>query len=437
MRRDSLLKLLAAGGLVSGAAIHVLRHRHSMLRQVAEWLASAQAVEADLEQRVDERTRELTALLDISESVNSTLELGSLLGVILDELGKVVAYSGAAVLLQQDAELAFLEYRGPLPREQVMALRLPLSEAPGYQVMLERRAPVIIDDIWGDSEGARIFHGASQRLLATFGSTHAWLGLPLIVKGTLIGMLRLDHSEPGHFSAQDAWLAQTIANQAAVAIENARLYARARELAVLQERQRLARELHDSVSQALYGIALGAQTARELVAEESTDDELRRALAEPLGYVSGLAEAGLAEMRALLFELRPESLASEGLVAGLQKQVASLRARHRLEVAAELGNEPDVPLDVKETAYRITQEALQNVVRHARAKRVWLILKDKDDGLMVEVRDDGIGFDPTLGHPGHLGLQTMRERAERVGGSFKLASARGEGTTVHVRLPRG
>jgi signal transduction histidine kinase len=296
---------------------------------------------------------------------------------------------------------------------------------------------VIVDDIWGDSEGARIFDGASQRLRATFGLTHAWLGLPLIVRGALIGMLRLDHSQPGHFSAQDAWLAQTIANQAAVAIENAQLYARARELAVLQERQRLARELHDSVSQALYGIALGAQTARELVAEESTDGELRRALAEPLDYVSGLAEAGLAEMRALLFELRPESLASEGLVAGLQKQVASLRARHRLEVAAELGEEPDVPLDVKETAYRITQEALQNVVRHARAKRVWLILMDKGDGLMVEVRDDGIGFDPTLAHPGHLGLQTMRERAERVGGSLKLASARGEGTTVYVRLPRG
>jgi signal transduction histidine kinase len=423
--------------VVSGATIHVLRHRHSMLRQVAEWLASTQAVEADLEQRVDERTRELTALLDISESVNSTLELGPLLGVILDELGNVVEYSGAAVLLQQDAELAFLEYRGPLPREQVMALRLSLSEAPGYQVLLERRAPVIIDDIWGDSEESRIFHGASQRLLATFGSTRAWLGLPLIVRGALIGMLRLDHSQPGHFSAQDAWLAQTIANQAAVAIENARLYARARELAVLQERQRLARELHDSVSQALYGIALGTQTARELVAEESTDGELRQSLAEPLEYVSGLAEAGLAEMRALLFELRPESLASEGLVAGLQKQVASLRARHRLEVAAELGDEPDVPLEVKEMAYRITQEALQNVVRHARAKGVALILMDKADGLVVEVRDDGIGFDPTLAHPGHLGLQTMRERAERVGGSFKLVSGRGEGTTVHVRLPRG
>src|SRR5213078_3825441 len=131
--------------------------------------------------------------------------------------------------------------------------------------------------------------------------------------------------------------------------------------AALEERQRLARELHDSVSQALFGISLGARTARALLAQDPA-----RA-AEPIDYVQSLAEAGLAEMRALIFELRPESLESEGLVAAISKQAAALRARHQIEVRADLGAEPALPLERKEALYRIAQEATHNTVKHARA----------------------------------------------------------------------
>ena len=224
-------------------------------------------------------------------------------------------------------------------------------------------------------------------------------------------------------------LTLAVASQAAIAIENARLYEQAREVAAYAERQRLARELHDSVSQALYGIALGARTARTLLDRDPSR------VADPLDYVLAQAAAGLAEMRALIFELRPEALEAEGLVAALEKQVESVRARHGLEVEATLPAEPNVPFAVKETLYRITQEALHNTVKHARARRVNLCLEVTPDGLVLRVTDDGRGFDPTDSFPGHLGLKTMRERASQVHGTLSMTSVPGQGTNISVCVP--
>jgi signal transduction histidine kinase len=204
---------------------------------------------------------------------------------------------------------------------------------------------------------------------------------------------------------------------------------RAQELASLQERQRLALELHDSVSQTLYGISLGAHTAREAI--ESDPGE---AIA-PLEYVISLAEAGLAEMRALIFELRPESLASEGLITALTKQVAVLRTRYKLTVDAQLGEEPALSLERKHALYRIAREALHNIVKHAHASTVLLRLDRQDDELVLEVRDDGRGFDPAGPFPGHLGLHSIQERAARLGGTCSLESAPAQGTSLRVRIP--
>jgi signal transduction histidine kinase len=212
--------------------------------------------------------------------------------------------------------------------------------------------------------------------------------------------------------------------------EMRRLYQQAQELAALQERQRLARELHDSVSQALYGISLGAHTAREAL--ESNDSEQSSA---SLAYVITLAEAGLAEMRALIFELRPESLETEGLVAALMKQVAVLRARYRLTVETDLMEEGNLSLAQKEALYRVAQEALHNIVKHAHATSVRLRLAHRESELLLEVGDNGRGFDPTGAFPGHLGLHSMRERAERLGGSLIIESSPGQGTRILARMP--
>ena len=203
----------------------------------------------------------------------------------------------------------------------------------------------------------------------------------------------------------------------------------AQELAALQERQRLARELHDSVSQALYGISLGVHTAREAL-----DSDPGEAIA-PLEYVMALTEAGLAEMRALIFELRPESLATEGVIAALTKQVAVLRTRYKLSVDAQLGEEPPLSLEDKQALYRIAQEALHNIVKHAHARTVLLRLSNQDGELILEVGDDGKGLDPTEPFPGHLGLHSIQERVARLGGTCSIESAPAQGTRLRVRIP--
>lgn len=140
-------------------------------------------------------------------------------------------------------------------------------------------------------------------------------------------------------------------------------------------------------------------------------------------------------MRTLIFELRPESLETEGLVVALEKQTAALQARHGIEVAATLCDEPDISLEVKETIYRITQEALHNTIKHARANRVEIEMECNDGRIDIEISDDGVGFDAREDFPGHLGLRSMRERASRLGGALEVQATPGRGTVLHARIP--
>jgi PAS domain S-box-containing protein len=254
--------------------------------------------------------------------------------------------------------------------------------------------------------------------------------LPLISRGLTLGAIFfcfLPEAEPGE---DEKVFLRAVADQAAVAVENARLFSETRGKAALEERQKLARELHDSVSQALYGIALGVETARELLPYDP-----ERA-AEPLNYATTLAEAGMTEMRALIFELRPESLEKEGLVAALEKQTAAVQARHGIKVEATFDNEPDAALEIKESLYRIAQEALHNAVKHARASNAKVRLKQDPDVITLEISDDGAGFDAQDDFPGHLGLKSMRERASRLGGTLEVVSEPGEGVRILARVPR-
>ncbi len=215
------------------------------------------------------------------------------------------------------------------------------------------------------------------------------------------------------------------AEDALRASENLRI----RERSALEEREKLARELHDSVSQALYGIALGVNTALAML------DRNRDAARSALDYSIGLARAGLSEMRALIFELRPESLEAEGLVAALQKTAEATRARFELPVTVEVCGEPHLSLPQKEAVYRIAQEALHNSVKHAHSNEIALLLTCDDRILTLAIRDDGIGFDANGPHPGHLGLKSMRERAASIGGTVTIASAPGQGTEIRLQLP--
>src|SRR3989475_9469161 len=220
-----------------------------------------------------------------------------------------------------------------------------------------------------------------------------------------------------------------MADQATSAVDYARLLSASREKVALEERQRLARDLHDSVSQAVYGIALEARSAQELLAQDPA------LLREPLDYILRLSEAALAEMRALIFELRPEALEREGLVAALARQGAALQARHAMLIQTDLCEEPALPLTAKQELYRIAQEALHNTVKHAHASKVDLVLRRTANAVILEVRDDGVGFDPLGSFPGHLGLRSMQERVSHLGGILQIESAPGQGTHLLAQVP--
>lgn len=197
--------------------------------------------------------------------------------------------------------------------------------------------------------------------------------------------------------------------------------------AALEERQRLARELHDSVSQSLYGVSLGINTALALIDADRANEALEYALSRTRG--------ALAEMRALIFALRPEFLESEGLVVALRKQADSARARFDIEVEADLCDEPRLSIAAKEALYRIAQEAIHNASRHAQPARLDLRLTCGSSGLTLAICDNGVGFDAQAEFPGHLGLKSMRERAQALGGALEIVSAPNCGTQIVVSIP--
>jgi PAS domain S-box-containing protein len=407
-------------------------HALAVVRDVTD---QVRAVEL-LEKRVAERTRELATLLEVSTSITGTLELTSLLRVTLQELHKVVVYTGANVLLLDNDEVRIVCHRGPVPEDVATRVRFSRDQLGELWDLMSRRQPLIVGDWHDETPVARAFRAAAgPHLEGDFAYIRAWMGIPLTVGDRLLGWLSLEHSRPHAYAPRHAALARTIANQAAVAIDNARLYQQAQRVAALEERQRLARELHDSVTQALYGIGLGVHTARSFLQEELSVEQLKRDLAEPLAYVLSLAEAALTEMRSLIFELRPDSLEKQGLVVALERQADTLEARHGLEVQTDLCDEPLLPLKVKEALFRIAVEALNNVVRHAQATKVLIRLDGCTETITLQVRDDGTGFDPEDKFLGHMGLHSMQERAAQFGGRFEVESSPGHGSCITVHIP--
>lgn len=401
---------------------------------------------ARLFESLEDRTRELAALLEISGRVSSTLELRKLVRFVLEQIHTVVPYSSAALLTLEDARLIMLDALqwpehaedGAAPTEpftlppQPDQLRaIPIAAAGMLWDALHNGRAIAIDDVWDDTPASLAYRRlvGGEQLRTNLAHITSWLAVPLIARERTFGTIILTHRERAFFTPEIVQVAQSVASQAGVAMENARLYGVAQEAAANEERQRLARELHDSVSQALYGIALGARTARTLL-----DRDASRAK-EPVDYVLSLAEAGLAEMRALIFELRPESIELEGLRAAIEKQAAALRARHNIDVEEDLCPEPDVPLPVKEAAARIAQEAMHNTVKHARATHVRVALACDDGALTLRIEDNGAGFDPTGTFAGHLGLRSMRERVAKLGGTIDIDSAPGAGARITVRIP--
>jgi signal transduction histidine kinase len=235
------------------------------------------------------------------------------------------------------------------------------------------------------------------------------------------------------FTAEDEELLSILAQHAAIALTNARLYERSRELTITEERSRLAHELHDAVSQKLFSLRLTAQAAAKLV-----DRDPARAKDE-LQQVAALAAEAADELGAAVIELRPAALAEDGLVNTLRTQIRVLDRAHSARVTLDASSLKALPAAQEEALLRVAQEALHNALRHSGADRVGVVLGRRGAGAVLRVKDDGKGFEPSAVRRAgrHLGLVSMRDRASGVGGRLTVTSAPGTGTTITMEVPGG
>ncbi|MFE0457387.1 GAF domain-containing sensor histidine kinase [Streptomyces sp. NPDC058914] len=274
-----------------------------------------------------------------------------------------------------------------------------------------------------------------------------FLGLPIRDGDEVIGALFLANKlrpAGGHpacpqpegtcgFTEDDEELLSILAQHAAIALTNARLYERSRELTIAEERSRLAHELHDAVSQKLFSLRLTAQAASALV-----DRDPSRAKGE-LQQVAALAAEAADELRAAVVELRPAALDEDGLVATLRTQIQVLDRAHSARVTFSSHGVRALPAAQEEALLRVAQEALHNALRHSGAEHVEVTLHKRGSDTLLRVTDDGSGFDPTTVRRAgrHLGLVSMRDRASGIGGSLTVESAPGKGTTIEMEAPGG
>jgi PAS domain S-box-containing protein len=398
-------------------------------------IQNAGLYEAELRARQTAETLSAASL-----ALTQTLDLDMVLNTLLDYLGRLVPYDSASVMLPQDethlAVRAIRGYEGWTDPQEVLTITLSAKVSPHIGTLLTQQKSILIPDTCNHPEWE---HRA--------GTEHVrnWLGVPMVADGRVIGVCGLDKAEAGFFTQQHLQLAQALVGQAAVAIQNAwlfeqvragreRLQTLARRLVEVQESERryVARELHDEAGQALTSLMFGLRL-------------LEREAQRPEAVVAGVAELKrmvdnvLEDLHRLAMDLRPASLDHAGLVAALRQYVEAVSDQHGLVVQFEtVGLCDRLPSDVESSIYRMVQEALTNVIRHARATRVDVLLEQRDDKLVVIVEDNGVGFNPTAAmQNGRLGLFGMRERAEMLGGTLVLESAAGAGTTLLVEVPYG
>jgi len=382
--------------------------------------------EQTLHRREKIRTHEQETLLAISHTLASTLELQP--GLILDQLREIVGYSNGGLFALEDSTLVTLAMRGRPQLEQASPLRIHLKGPETLAMLFNGHHTIRISDIWSEDLQAQFLRSLlDDGAAALLEGMRSWMWVPLAVKDRIIGGIGVGHATLNHFTPHHADLALSVANQAAITMVNAELYEQAQELAVMEERQRLARNLHDAINQSLFSAGLIAEVLPRVW---NQDQDLALSSLEDLRRLTRSAQA---EMRALLAELRPSTLIDSDLDELLHLLGNALSGRIDIPVVVTVTGEILLPAEVQIAFYRVCQEAFSNIAKHAKANRVEIILKQEGDMVELHIHDDGIGFDPDQTFSGHYGLEMMHERAESVGAHLSITSQPGHGTEHTVR----
>jgi PAS domain S-box-containing protein len=373
-----------------------------------------------------ERRRVAEGLRDILAILNSDRPVDESLDYIISQACRLLQAQASTVFRRQD-DLTFVAQTSRGLSERVVAGQgnHAFNIATLHSQDLLNRQPTILPDLQALVEtGDHPAAARSQTLLAE--GFRAVLALPLVVRDEIYGALVLYFAEPREFSADDIDLATSLCDHAALAIENARLKSQAEAAAVVAERHRLAHDLHDAVSQTLFSASLIAEMIPRV--GERYPEEANRKLKE----LCQLTRGALAEMRILLVELRPAALTTTKLGSLIRQLSEAITGRTHLPISLLIRGDRSLPPEVQIAFYRIAQEALNNIVKHAQASQVDINLWFWPAGVKLGIKDNGVGFDPKAISADHLGVSIMHERAKAVGARLKLASRSGQGTRVAV-----
>ncbi|MFN8375016.1 MAG: histidine kinase [Anaerolineae bacterium] len=360
------------------------------------------------------------ALRDTAAILSSTLDIDEVLDRILANIGMVVPHDTASITLNHDDVLHVARQRSDDVRdtkEIAAENQLQLEDIPLLRKSINTQEAIIIPDLQHETQFAQVAEQANVR---------SYAGVPILFQDIVYGFINIFNQNPNAFTAKDVARMTAFAQQSAIALQNARLYQRSQELAALEERQRLARELHDSVSQTLFTCsAMSESVLRRWDKQPESARELMR-------EVHGLTVTALSEMRILLLELRPDSLTRISLRQLFEQYLQPIQSRRGFQLELDIEGNPTLPPAAQIAFYRITQETLNNIDKHAKAKVVHVAVRDYPDRIELTIRDNGIGFDIHHTASTSLGLGIMRERAESIGANLTIDSQVGKGT--HISL---
>jgi nitrate/nitrite-specific signal transduction histidine kinase len=385
----------------------------SISQQIGVAIENARLFEAE-----ERRAEQFQVISEVGRRMTSLLAVDELLREIARLIRETLGYYLVGIALIEADELIFKAGAGGIwenPRFQPPRLKVGREGITGW--VAQSGEPLLVPDV---GQEPRYFS------LPEASEIRSELAVSLKTKEAVIGVLHVQSDHLNAFDESDLAVLQSLAHQAAIAIENAQLYEQARELAVVEERSRLARDLHDAVTQTLFSASLIAEVLPRIW--EHSPDEGRHRLEE----LRELTRGALAEMRTLLLELRPSTLVEAELGDLLRQLAESITGRARVPVTVEMEGECSLPPEVKVALYRIAQEALNNVAKHAGASQATVRLRCQPEGVELHIRDDGCGFDPESISPESLGLGIMHERAETIGATLTVESEIGRGTEIMV-----
>ncbi len=374
---------------------------------------------SSLEKKVADRTRELAVMNSIISVASHSLDIQEILEEALNKTVEQMGFeAGAAFKLESDPISTLLMARRGF--EPAVAIDLVRSYAITSQVNTADHQSTVttfeIRDLKDEELRSQLVQSSFQMLVY----------VPLSTKGRNLGLFILAKRELDQLSPEELALLSSIGQQIGVAMENAHLYEQAEQTAITAERHRLARELHDAVTQTLFSANLIADVIPRIW-KRNPEEGLQN-----LEELRQLTRGALAEMRTLLLEMRPESLERAELKSLLTQLADAFIGRVRVPVSLVIEGDCELTHEVKVVFYRVAQEALNNIAKHSGARQVELHLECQPGQLYLRIKDDGLGFDPNSITPGHLGIAIMRERASSIGASLKIESQVGQDTTIEL-----